>query len=74
MTVMQEIDLGGVATGEYLLLETSQTIKVALNSTNVNAKVPVGKSFMVSGGSFTHLYVQNENTTYTAIVQHVTTD
>ena len=74
MTQMQELDMGGVATGEYLLLETSQAIKVALNSTNANAKVQVGASFMISGGSFTHVYVQNENTTYTATVQAVVVD
>ncbi len=66
--------MGGVATGEFVLVESDQTIKVALNTTNTNAKISMGKSFMVSGGSFTHLYVQNENTTYTATVQAVVVD
>ncbi len=74
MASMQEIDMGGVATGAYVLLETDQTIKVAFNTTAADAKIPVGESIMISGGSFTHLYVQNENTTFTATVQAVVVD
>jgi hypothetical protein len=74
MTVMQELDMGGISTGENVLLETDQPILVALNSTNANAKVTVGGAFMVSGGSFTHIYVQNESLTNVATVQAVVTD
>lgn len=74
MTGLAAIDMGGVTTGEYVLLETDQSIKVAMNSTNANAKITVGKSLMVSGGAVTSLYVQNENTTYTANVQVVVVD
>jgi hypothetical protein len=74
MTVMEELDLGGIATGENFLLETDQPILVALNTTNVNAKITVGGALMMSGGSFTHLYVQNESATNVATVQVVVTD
>lgn len=72
MTVMQEIDLGGIATGEKLFLITDNTIKVAINSTSVPWSV--GESIMLDGGSFTHLYVQNESTTNLAVIEYVITD
>ena len=74
MTVMQQLDLGGVATAEYVLVETDLAIKVAMNSTAAAAQIPVSKSLMVSGAAVTSLYFLNENTTYTANVQVVAVD
>jgi hypothetical protein len=71
---MEALDLGGISSGENLLLETDQPIKVALNSTSTDAKIEVGGSLMVSGGSFTSVYLQNESTDETATVQVVVTD
>ena len=74
MTTMQAVNLGGVSTGEYVLVETDNPIKVAVNSTNTNAKIAVSGAFMVSGGSVTGLWLQNESTTNTATVQAVVVD
>lgn len=74
MTVMQQLDLGGLSTATNLHIVTDQTVKVAVNSTNANAQVSVGKSYMIAGCSVTALYFLNENTTYTANVQVIATD
>lgn len=71
-TVMQEVNLGGVSTGDKLLLITNKTINVALNSTAVPWSV--GNCLLVDGGSFTHLYVQNESATVEATVEFIVTD
>lgn len=72
MTVVQELDLGGVDTAEFLLLEVDQPIKVGID--NQTALITVGESLLLGGASFTHLYLKNENTDNTAIVQVVVTD
>jgi hypothetical protein len=74
MTSMQTIDLGGVTTGEYMLLETDNPILVAVNGTATARKVTVGKAFMVSGSAITGLHVQNESTSVEATVNVVVTD
>lgn len=72
MATMSQIDMGGVTTGTELLLVTDQPILVAVNSSS--PQWTVGKSVMLSGGSFTQLWVQNESTTNTATVQVVVVD
>lgn len=72
MATMSQIDMGGVTTGSELLLVTDQPILVAINSSA--AQWQVSKSVMLSGGSFTNIWVQNESTTNTAIVQLVVVD
>lgn len=72
MTVVEEYSLGGVGTAEFLLLETSQEISVGVD--NQTVLVDVAKALMLSGASFTHLYLQNTNTTNTATVQIVVSD
>lgn len=74
MTVMQELNMNGVSTAEYVLVETDNTVKVAFNTTNANAQVTVGKSYMITGANITHVYFLNESTTNTATVNVVVTD
>lgn len=71
-TTVQEVNLGGVATGDLLMLITDRSIKVGVDSqTNL---WDVGKALMIDGGSFTHLYVQNQSTTVEATVDVIVTD
>lgn len=72
MTAVQSLDLGGVSTGEFLLLETDNTIKVGID--NQTALLTVGKALMLSGSSFSNIYVQNESTSVEATVQAVVVD
>lgn len=71
-TSVQQVNLGGVATGDALLLITDKTINVGIDSqTNM---WQVGKALMLDGGSFTALYVQNQSTTVEATVDVIVTD
>ena len=72
MTAVEELSLGGVGTGEFLLLQTDQPIKVGID--NQTVLLDVSKAIMLGGASFTHIYLQNESTTNTATVQAVVTD
>lgn len=74
MTAMQALNLGGVATAEYVMIETDNTIKVAFNGTATARQVTVGKQLMVSGASITSIYMLNESTTNQATVEVVVTD
>ena len=64
--------MGGIALAEFVLIETSQTVKVGIE--NQTVLIDVSKAMMLSGASFSHIYLQNENTTNTAIVQIVVVD
>jgi hypothetical protein len=72
MTVVTEYNMGGIDTAEFLLIEASQTIKVGVE--NQTVLIDVSKAMMLCGASFSHLYLQNENTTNTAVVQIVVVD
>jgi hypothetical protein len=72
MTVVEEYNMGGVGTAEFLLVETSQAIKVGVE--NQTVLVDVSKAIMLSGASFSHIYFQNTNTTNTAVVQVIVAD
>lgn len=72
MTVVEEYNMGGVGTAEFLLLEVSQQISVGID--NQTVLTDVSKAMMLSGASFTHIYFQNTNTTNTAVVQIVVAD
>lgn len=72
MTVVEEYVMGGVALAEFLLLETSQAIKVGVE--NQTVLVDVSKAVMLTGASFSHIYLQNTNTTNTAVVHIVVSD
>lgn len=74
MASPQEIDLGdiGAATpGTHLMLVTDREIKVGLDS-DTNLWTVTGVLLIV--GSFTHVYVQNENLTTEAVVTYEATD
>lgn len=69
---MQQVNLGGVTTGDTLLITTSKPINVGVNSqTNLWS---VGKSLMLDGGSITSLYIQNQSTLVEATVDVIVTD
>lgn len=77
MTSPQEYNMGGVATAARLYVESDQQILVAIDTTTT--KWTVGKDqeggvLLLRGTSFTHLYLQNENTTNTATIDVVVTD
>lgn len=72
MTAVQSLDLGGVSSAEWLMIETSQAIEVGVNSqTNL---ITVGSVLMLGGSGVTGLYFQNLNTNTQATVQVVATD
>ncbi len=62
----QQITLGGVASATYLIVETDQPIKVAVNSST--HQWPVTDILALLNTAVTSLHVQNESTTNTARV------
>ena len=64
-TTMQ-VNMGGIATGDILALESDVDIEVSLGVANqfVPAKV-----MFLSGGSFTELWIKNTSTTAAAVVR-----
>lgn len=72
MTAVEELNLGGVATGEFVMIETDNQVQVGVdNQTNL---IPVGKFMMLGSTAVTHLYFQNTSTDNQATVQVVVTD
>lgn len=71
MAAPSEVNMGGVSTGVRLMLETDRSIKVALDT---STKLWTVTEAVLFTGSFTHLYVQNTNTTNTATIQYTVTD
>jgi len=74
MASPQEVNLGdiGAATpGTHLMLKTDREIKVALD--DITALWTVS-GVLLFVGSFSHLYVQNENLTTEAVVEYEATD
>ncbi len=71
MASPQQVDLGGVSSGQHLLVETDRAIKIGVGSQTF--LVDVTKVLMVVG-SFSSLYFQNESTTNTATVEYLVTD
>jgi len=78
MLIVDELDITNVTTGsttpaKVLMLETDRAVVVAVDtSSNTVSLADNGMIMMV--GSFTHVYVQNTNTTYTATIEFVVTD
>lgn len=77
MSSPQEVDLTGgdnvTFAGESLMVTTDREIDVGVDASNNLVNVSDNGMFMVVG-SYTHLYVQNNSTTYTANVEIVGTD
>jgi len=72
MTAVESLNLGGVDTGEFVMVETDQEIQVGVNSqTNL---ISVGRVMLLGGSSVTGLYFQNLSTTTQAVVQVTVTD
>ena len=73
MASPSEIDLSGVSTGAVLFVECNHSVRVGVNS-NTNLMVLQDNGVLLFTGSFTHVYVQNVNTTYTATIEVLATD
>ena len=72
MTAVSEVNLGGVATGEFLLVQTDQQIKLGVD--NQTTLWTFSGAAMLAGSSFTHVYLKNESTTNTATVEIIVVD
>lgn len=75
---MTELDITNVTTGsttpaKVLMLETDRAINVAID-TSGNTLTLADNGMVMMVGSFTHVYVQNESTTYQATIEFVVTD
>lgn len=68
-----EVDLSGVGTGAVLFVECNHSVAVGINL-DTNLIVLEDNGMLLFTGSFTHLYVQNTNTTYTATIEVIATD
>jgi len=68
----QQVNLGGVTTGEHMTLKTDRAILVAINATTTY--VPVSKFMQLVTDSLTALYLKNESTTNTATIEVAVTD
>ena len=68
--------LGSVTAGKNLQVVSSRPIKVSLNSTTALWNVGKGTEggILQVSGSFTSVYLQNTNTTFTATVDLLATD
>ena len=73
----QQFNMEGVAIGEYLMVESDRPILVALGTTALYWPVGSGTkggALILSGSSFTNIYVKNESTTNLATVHIAVTD
>jgi hypothetical protein len=72
----QEVNMGGVGTGVYLEAQSSRPILISLDTTtrpwNIGRGVLGGVVAVL--GSFTHVYVQNNSSTNTAVVNVAVAD
>lgn len=73
MSTSQQVNLGGVAIGKRIFLETDRTILVGLNVTPVNKWTLADNGVLFFTGSFSHLWVRNTGT-QEARIEYVVTD
>jgi len=73
MATPAEIDLSGVGTGAVLFVECNHSVAVGVGS-DTNLLRLEDNGMLMFTGSFTHVYVQNTNTTYTATIEVLATD
>ncbi len=75
MTTSQAVSLGGVSVGRHLMIETDKEILVGLGVTPAN-KITVGDNIdggaICLVGSFSHIWVRNNNTSEARITYVVT--
>lgn len=72
----EQFDLSGLNTtnpGAAMMLTTDRTIVVAID-TAANTMTISDNGMMMFTGTFTHVYVENNSTTYTASLEFVATD
>lgn len=68
-----QFDLTSVGTGAALMLTTDRDIVIAVD-VDTNTMTLNGPGMIILTGSFTHVYVENNSTTYQAEVEFVATD
>ena len=77
MSSPQEIDLTGgdsvTFAGSCLMVETDRTVDVGVDTSSNLINVGNAGVFLLTG-SFSHVYVQNNSTTYVANIEVVATD
>jgi hypothetical protein len=72
MASPQQVDLSGVTSGEWLLVETDNEVQVGVNSDT--ALIPVGSVLLLGKSAVTSLYLQNTSTTIQPVVQVIVVD
>lgn len=72
MSTSQQVNLGGVAAGRRLFLETSKAIQVGLGVTPASKVELDDRGVLVLVGSFSHIWVRNNNTVESTITYVVT--
>jgi hypothetical protein len=70
---LYEFDLGGLDTGFGLFLTTDRAVKVGVDATTNLIGIADNGTFLLTG-SYTHVYVRNDNTTYQATVEFLAFD
>ncbi len=73
MATKAELDMTNLVTAAVVMLETDRPVTICLNTTSNSFTLDTGGMFMIVG-SVTHVYVQNNSTTYTATVEFLATD
>ena len=73
MATASQIDLSGVETGAVFAFRTDRTVKLGIDQ-DTNMLQISDNGMMVMVGSFTHVYVQNESTTYQATIEVLACD
>jgi allophanate hydrolase subunit 2 len=69
----QQFDLTSVTTGAALMVNTDRTITIAIDTAANTITMSDNGMFMFTG-AFTHVYVENNSTTYVASVELIATD
>src|SRR5688572_31941635 len=59
MSTSQEVNLGGVAVGARIFLETDRSIQISLGVTPASKLTLADNGVIVMTGSFSHLWVRN---------------
>lgn len=73
MALPSELDMTNLVTASVVMLETDRAVTVFLGTTS-NSFTLADNGMIMLVGSVTHVYVQNNSTTYTATVEFLATD
>lgn len=73
MAAPEELTMDNLTTARVFTLEADREIVVALNTVANTFTIAANGMFMIVG-TVTHVFVQNNSTTYTATVEYLATD